>query len=159
MTRLTEEKSTRQARSTERTPAERQTRVPLGTLRSKLTAESREGYHRHWINDVAGRLSQALAGGYNFVHSKGEKVGEGQELSSYNLGTMTSRIVGNHENGAPMSAYLMEIKQEWRDEDMAEKAKADALIDEQIKGGALDDGGEFGNEHRYIPDGGIKYNP
>ena len=70
---------------------------------------------------------------------------------------MVSRIVGSHENGSPMSAYLMEIKQEWRDEDVAEKAKAAANIDEQIRGGTADDGGEFGNEHRYIPDDGIKY--
>lgn len=158
MPRQTAVKTKRQPRTTERASGdERKQRIPLGTLRSKLTAERREGYHRHWINDTAGRLQMALDGGYEFVKVQGEKVGDFGHIGGQDLGTMVSRIVGSHENGTPMRAYLMEIKQEWRDEDVAEKLKAAQDIDDQIRGGTIDDGGELGHEHRYSPDGGIKY--
>lgn len=158
MPRITPEKTTRQARPVTREPKnERKKRVPLGTMRSKLSAETREGYHRHWINDKPGRLQQALDGGYEFVKAQGESVGDLGTIEGNDLGTMTSRIVGTHESGVPMRAYLMEIKQEWRDEDVAEKAKAAAEIDEQIRGGTIGDDSELGHEHRYSPDGGIKY--
>ena len=98
----------------------------------------------------------ALDGGYNFVAQVGEKVGDAEQIGGHSLGSMLSVIVGSHENGSPMRAYLMEIKQEWRDEDVAEKLKVANAIDDQIRAG-IEDGGEFGNEHRYIPEGGIKY--
>ncbi len=136
----------------------RKQRVPLGTPRSHLTAETREGYHRHWINDKPGRLELAIDGGYEFVKDKNGKVGEHGNLGSHDLGSMVSRIVGTNEGGTPLRAYLMEIKQEWRDEDVKAKLSIAYEIDNQIRNGqAGDDGNEYGNDHRYVPEEGINY--
>lgn len=135
----------------------RKRRVPLGQIRSKLSAEAREGFHRLWVNDYPeGHLQQALDAGYEFV--KGDvKIGDHGELGGHDLGSMRSEIVGTKPDGRAMRGYLMEIKQEWHDEDMAEQLKRAQAIDDQIRSGTAGDDPEHGNENRYIPEDGIKY--
>lgn len=126
-------------------------RVPLGVPRMKLTSGHREGYVRRWINDD--RLQSAEKGGYSYVRLEDAgEVGTFDVSQRNGLGDKVSRVVGRHQNGSPMMAYLMEIKQEWYDEDQRAKQ---APIDEQemaIKRGA----GPGNQEGRYIPDVGIK---
>jgi len=136
--------------------APRKRRVPLGSHRSVLDAKTREGFHRLWVNDYPeGHLQQALDGGYTFCDAEEQKDGN---IRSYELGTMRSEIVGTRPDGSSMRGYLMEIKNEWYEEDMAESLKPAREIDDQIRSGtAGDDGNEHGNENRYVPEGGIKY--
>jgi hypothetical protein len=69
-----------QAQASERAAVireERKKRVPLGVPRTKLTAPTRPGYQRRWINDDAkGRLQHAKEGGYTHVEDPNLLVGE-----------------------------------------------------------------------------------
>jgi len=100
------------------------TRVPLGGLRTKLNVKPIEGYVLRWMNDFSGRIQDAEQAGYEFV-SYTEIGGIGQSSTSpesQEMGEKVSKQVGVTETGAPLIAYLMKIKQEWYDEDQAEKA-------------------------------------
>lgn len=153
------------SRETDRDEANnpRKRRVPLGSIRSKLTAEAREGYHRLWVNDYPeGHLNEALDAGYEFVRND-IKIGDFGDLLGNDLGSMRSQIVGTKPDGSPMRGYLMEIRQDWHDEDMAENVKRAQEIDDQIASGAAgDQGNEYDTDNRYVPGGGespVKYHP
>lgn len=111
-------------------------RQPFGATTFKLTAAAREGYHRHWFNEVLDRLDQAQRAGYTFVKEEGKRV---------------KRVVGVAKGGGPLTAYLMEIPQQWYEEDMARTQRNVDEIDAAIRGG------QIGNqEERYVPEKGIK---
>ena len=144
----------------ETTARARKERVPFGVARQKMAVREIPGYFACWINDVGDRINQAIEGGYEFT-DKAEigKVGEGLEQSTWVQGqdstdTRVSMIVGKHENGSPLRAYLMKIKQEFRVEDMAERQKAHDEIDASLRGGNIN--GTNGQDGRYIPSQGIK---
>lgn len=136
----------------------RKERVPLGILRQKLKADQREGYSRRWINDKPGRLDDAVAAGYEFVKDpdNGLKIGEGNDVSQIGgVGSVVSRIVGQHEDGRPMKAYLMEVDKDLWDEDQAAKMQALDEKEASIQRGQ-DDQGRPGRDGRYVPTTGIK---
>ena len=125
----------------------RKERVGLGVARSKLSAPTRAGYMRRWVNDTEGRLLMAENADYQFVTDTGTKIGD-TDIDNVNrdLGARVSRVV---DKTTGQKAYLMEIKQEFYDEDQAKKAAGVAATDQLIKKGKLD-----GEDHRYIPDQG-----
>ncbi len=51
-------------------------RVPLGAPRLRLAVEGRPGYKRRWVNDVGGRIEQAVEGGYSLVGRDGTEFKE-----------------------------------------------------------------------------------
>lgn len=113
-------------------------RKPFGSTEQKLSAPKREGYHRHWFNDVLDRVQRATEAGYK--HVKDERTGAAMQ-----------RVVGVSPMGGPLHAYLMEIPVAWYLEDMErEKRKADE-IDEQIRGGAI---AKKEGDERYVPNDG-----
>lgn len=117
----------------------RETRRSFGSMDQKLRAEKRPGFHRHWFNEVPGRIDDAREAGYEHVldrHGKHEK-----------------RVVGKHQSGDPLFAYLMEIPEEWYTEDMERLQSRIDETDSAIKRGAL---GEQQGENRYVPAQGIK---
>lgn len=136
----------------------RKDRVPLGILRTKLRADQRDGYNRRWVNDKPGRLDDAVNAGYGFVADPEDelRVGDGGDVAQIaGVGTVISRVVGTHEDGRPMRAYLMEIEKDLYDGDQEEKGR---LLDEKedsIRRGQ-DDKGRPGREGRYVPATGIK---
>ena len=81
------------------------------SLGQKLAYAPREGYHRHWFNDTAGRIQEFYQKGYEHVKD--------------NEGKNVSRVVGTAESGGPLHAFLMEIPEEWWREDVA-KAEAES---------------------------------
>lgn len=85
-------------------------RKPFGNRDQKLAYPSRPGYHRHWFNDDPGRVMQAEAAGY--VHVTTER------------GDNVKMVVGIGRGGQPQVAFLMEVRQEWFDEDMAAQDQA-----------------------------------
>ncbi len=137
----------RTERSDSREETGRSTRVPLGVSRPKLAVPQRQGYVRRWVNDVEGRLQGAEAGGYQFVENSALQAGT-QDVDNVNrdLGARMSRVV---DKSTGMKAYLMEIKQEFHEEDQKLKMREVDEIDSAIKRGALGD-----DESRYIPDKG-----
>jgi len=130
-------------------PRQRLKRIPLGVPVSKLAIKKRDGYHRHWMNDNGARIQQAEQAGYQFVE-KESLSGTAQK----GLGTKVSQIVGTKEDGTPLTAYLMEIKQEWYDEDQSLMQAEVDKVDEAIKTGNVS--GTVGEDGRYIPKEGIK---
>lgn len=124
---------------------QRKQRIPFGVPRTKLSVSAGiPGYHLHWINDVSGRIYGAQEGGYEYVAPK-EVGAEGNE-------TQVKRLVGTNEDGSPMFAYLMKIRQEWYEEDKAESQKVNDEIERAIKGGKLN---EQSGDNRYVPREGI----
>lgn len=112
----------------------RQSRNVFGQHRQKLTYDGREGYHRHWFNDTGSRIGDAENGGYTKVLGKD--------------GKPVSKIVGTAEGGGPLIALLMEIPQEWYDEDMAEQQEAVDAREALLKRGKLE---EHPDDRRYVP--------
>jgi len=109
-------------------------RKPFGSQTQKLAYPPRTGFHRHWFNEEPGRIDAALAAGYTHVEDK-----EGRKVQ---------RIVGVNAAGGPLNAYLMEIPEEWYQEDMAEQQR---LVDEKdaaIREGSV--GGRPGEDGRYV---------
>lgn len=82
----------------------REIRKPLGAYQLKLALPKRHGYHRHWFNDVAGRIDDAVSNGWTFVRGK-----DGENLS---------RVVGAGRDGGALRAYAMEIPLVFWQEDM-----------------------------------------
>lgn len=122
-------------------PVTRERRKPFGSQIQKLAYETRAGYHRHWFNDSPGRIEQALEAGYTHVEDKESK--------------KVSRVVGINPAGGAQMGFLMEIPQEWYDEDMARQAEIDAEKERAIKSGSV--AGKPGEDGLYIPkDRGIK---
>jgi hypothetical protein len=114
-------------------------RKPFGTMEQTMAYPKREGFHRHWFNDVKDRISRAQEAGYEHVKGKDDK--------------NTSMVVGVAEGGGPLHAFLMEIPQEWYNEDMAAQQK---IVDDReavIKRGEAD---RQEGDGRYVPSQGIK---
>jgi hypothetical protein len=145
MGRPTREES--EAKRAGREEAGRQSRVPLGVARAKLSVPTRPGYVRRWVNDMEGRLQMAEQGGYQFATDQSLQIGA-VDVDNVNrdLGARISRVV---DRTTGLKAYLMEIKEDFYREDQQAKAQKVAEKDRLIKTGKLDDG-----ESRYIPDEG-----
>ena len=113
-------------------------RVPFGTMGQKLAYEAREGFHRHWTNDTPGNVAARLSGGYEHVKDK-----EGKPVSA---------VVGTLEGGGPLIAYLLEIPNEWYEEDIRkQQEEVDRRVDALKRGEANRQQGDC----RYIPAQGI----
>lgn len=77
----------------------------------------------------------ALAAGYTHVEDK-----EGKKVV---------RIVGVNPAGGPLNGYLMEIPEEWYQEDMIAGQKKVDELDASIRRGDI--AGEVGKDGRYVP--------
>lgn len=116
----------------------RRQRKPFGSHQQKLAYPERPGYHRHWFNDIPGRIHRANEAGYDHVlDDKGQPV---------------KRVVGVQEGGGALFAYLMEIPEEWWKEDLDEVQKRVDEMHNAIKQGRHE-GSEPGKT--YIPNQGI----
>lgn len=113
-------------------------RKPFGSMEQKLAYEQRPGYHRHWFNDVGGRIMRAQEAGYEHVRDR-----DGKEVK---------KVVGVAEGGGPLWSFLMEIPEEWYQEDMrAQQDEVDAK-EASIKRGQFE---QKEGDGRYVPSQGI----
>lgn len=117
---------------------QRSARKPFGSMSLKLDYPQREGFHRHWFNDIPGRVDRAKEAGYENVKS--------------NDGKPVSRVVGVAEGGGALTAYLMEIPEEWYQQDIAQEQNHIAEKEAAMKRGVVE-GAEGGNQ--YVPSQGI----
>jgi hypothetical protein len=90
-------------------------RKPFGSQEQKLSYPNRDGYHRHWFNDVPGRLMRANEAGYEQVKDRD--------------GKPVCMVVGVGRGGGALTAYLHEIPLEDYQEDMA---AADSVVHERL---------------------------
>lgn len=113
-------------------------RIPFGVPRGKLgVLRGIPGYHLHWLNDVGSRIQEAIAGGYEFVMRDEVSLMPGVVPSNSELGDRVSRIVGAQEEGNPVRAYLMKIKEEWWQESQAAVQSQVDKTDRAIRKGVL----------------------
>ena len=139
----------------------RQERVPLGTLRSKMTIPTglidEKNYQGRWVVDRPGRLEAAEQGGYAFVKdaSMTIPVGEGTDGRDA-MSTSICRTVGTHEGGKVMKAYLMKIRRDWYEADQKKKQVEVNKTDQAIQEGQI---ARQPGDKRYIGSQGIKYTP
>ncbi len=104
---------------TKPTRPKRPVRVPLGT-RSVLTAPKREGYERRFVNEDGDRVSDFQAAGYEIVRDK-VQVGDPKAGKATQIGSAVNPSVGDGKK-----AVLMEIKEEFYEED--QKRKQDEIL-------------------------------
>lgn len=111
-------------------------RKPFGSMSLKLAYPVRPGFHRHLFNDIPGRVQRAQEAGYEHV-----KGGDGKPVC---------RIVGTAEGGGPLTAFLMEIPEEWYNADMKlEQEQIDAK-EEVMRRGKFES-----PDQGYVPSQGI----
>lgn len=108
-------------------PVTRRRRASTGGHALKLAAPTRPGFTRRWFNDDGNRLADAHELGYDHVHEAG--------ITTTDLGSRTSRLVGTKANGEPLRAYLMETPDELYAEGLAEKEAHNRQIDDAIAAG------------------------
>lgn len=111
----------------------RRRRKPLGQPQQKLNATVPDGFVGYWFNDKPGRISQALEAGYTFVNDQGADAGEDRSQARFEL-------VGTHEDGSPLHAYLMAIPREWHEEDQLAKQEPIEATEEAIRRGRVNPG-------------------
>ena len=95
----------------------RAVRSPFGVTTQKLALPVRPGYHRHWFNDVAGRIDEATTSGW--AHVKDQKTGQPMK-----------RTVGSGRDGGALIAFAMELPEVfWQEEMDARHKRAAEQID------------------------------
>ena len=127
----------------EESKQERRTRIPLGTLRKKMSLDAKtmdmlksRGLVPRWINDSnnGNRIKEAIEGGYDFVTSDGNII-VGDAVTKENKKKRISKQVGVTKENTPLFAYLMAIKREFYEEDKEAKEAVNKLVDDAILGG------------------------
>lgn len=81
-------------------------RQPFGAMHQKLALPPRIGYHRHWFNDVAGRIDEAKASGWAHIKNPRD-------------GTPLKRSVGTGRDNNVLYGYAMELPEVFWQEEMA----------------------------------------
>ena len=136
------------------------TRIPMSSPQQKLSVPDIPGFHLHWMLGGAARISQALAGGYEFVDPSEVDLGtrgiadNASAEGSTDLGSRVSVSAGSGlgEDGAPERLYLMKIKQEWWTADQLALEDRNEQIAATLRGGRTVGGDPSGSDHNYIPD-------
>ena len=118
-------------------------RQPFGALHQKLALPQRIGYHRHWFNDVAGRVDEAKASGWAHIKNPRD-------------GTPLKRVVGTGRDNNVLYAFAMELPEVFWQEEMdarhqQAKEKIDAIKAKPFRAQAgqaqASDQGKFYNPH------------
>ena len=95
-------------------------REQFGSMSLKLAMPTRSGYHRHWFNDVAGRLDEAQRSGWAHVNDRA-------------TGKPLKRTVGSGRDGGALVAYAMELPEVFWQEEMEARNKVASDKLESIK--------------------------
>ncbi len=111
-------------------------RTPIGTTQ-RLVAPKRAGYKRRYVNDVENRIEMFKAAGYEVVGGHVE-TNSGQAGLDSQMGNAVHKSVGNGTK-----AVLMEIKEEWYNEDQAAKQERIAESETALQS-AKDKQGHYG---------------
>lgn len=108
----------------------RRKRAPVtGEQRLKLSAPTRPGYVRRFVNDSGNRIRDLYDRDYEYVEDK--------SISTDGEGTRVCRRVGVKKDGSPLYAYLMEVPEKYYQEDQREKQRPLDEFDEAILRGEV----------------------
>ena len=112
---------------------QRAKRAPING-RNILTASNKEaGYEYRFVNDVGDRIQIFQERGWELVDAKDVRIGDRRVESGGALGSKAQASVDKQGT----KAFLMRIKNEWYEEDQAEKTKALAEQEKSMKQSAL----------------------
>ena len=96
----------------------RAVRTPFGSMSQKLALPKRPGYHRHWFNDVAGRIDEATQSGWSHI------------LNPRDGNKPLKRVVGTGRDNGVLNAYAMELPEVfWQEEMEVRHKEASAKVD------------------------------
>ena len=119
-------------------------RIPAGQPITRLTTRGiPKGYRGYWAKES--QFSELLDAGYTFVYKENVEVGS-MSTRNPSLGSLIRCDFGRDD------LYLMKIREDWYQENMAEKQKIVNLRDAQIHGGTV---APFKNDYR--PKDGINF--
>ena len=108
-------------------------RTPISG-RNVLTVSNKEpGYEYRFVNDVGDRVEIFKERGWELVEAADVRIGDRRIESAGPLGSKAQASVDKQGT----KAFVMRIKQEWYEEDQAEKAKAIAEQELAMKQQAL----------------------
>ena len=131
--------------------AGRRKRIPMSSVQRKMEVAAIDGYYLYWAAEI--NIPAMMEAGYEFVdrsevHMVSQALAGDKSLSgNTDLGTRVSMVGSlSGPNGGPERAYLMKIRQEWRDEDKAALDAANSRILQGI----------FKGEQIAAPDGTIR---
>lgn len=134
------------------------TRRPMSMPQLSLAVPEIPGYYLYW--HLSTQVEQALAAGYEFVESEevslsNRGVANDQELDGNDdLGSRVSRIAGAGEGVNAPRLYLMKLRNEWREKDVAAMGARNEAVAASIRGGQV--GGD-GAPAETAADKGRKY--
>ena len=134
--------------------ARRQERIPIGQ-RNRLTAPKRPGYVRRFVNTTPGRVQMFEDAGYQLVT---DQTYDPENPGVVKIGDRTSGAtpMGSavvEDVGGGQQAVLMEIREDWYNEDQAKKARRLDEMEAQIKRRPTKDGlyGSVATERSGLP--------
>lgn len=125
-------------------PSKRRPRASVGGFGTKLSAPSREGYQRRFVNDTGNRIAEMEALGYTLVEEPG--------VQSFDPGSRINRLAGTKDGGAPLKTYLMETPIELYQQGRSEMEEENAVVDRAIVTGK-DSAGGLTDRETYTPQG------
>lgn len=132
-------------------------RIPMSLPQLMLGVPEIPGFVMHWFADRPGRISRAQAAGYVYVDPDEVRINnfaladELTKTGNTDMGTRVSIHGGTAENGGSERLYLMKIKQEWYDKDMALREEASDRVVEVLRHGLT------GSERERITDATKRY--
>lgn len=86
-------------------------RAPFGAMSQKLALPKRPSYHRHWFNDIAGRIDEATQSGWSHI------------LNPREGNKPLKRVVGTGRDNGALFAYAMELPEVFWQEEMDARHK------------------------------------
>jgi hypothetical protein len=98
----------------------------MSVPQQKLASAEIPGYYLYWMLGNA-RVEQALRAGYEFVGNNEGQLnnvslgGDAKVSGNTDMGSRVSVVAGDEldTDGQPKRLYLMKLKEEWRQEDLA----------------------------------------
>lgn len=108
----------------------RPTRTPIH--KSKLLAsEPREGYRRRVVLEAPGRIQMFLDAGWTFCN-KDQNNSDNRVQDASSLDSVDRRVINRGRDATAHTGVLMEIPEEFYNEDFAEKQKENDRIEEML---------------------------
>lgn len=116
-------------------------RIPMNLPTTKLAVPEIPGYYLYWF--LGENVPRAQRAGYEFVdQDEVDMVNTGladnaSKSGNSDMGTRVSSVAGGLVEGSmePRRLYLMKIRQEWRDKDVAALEQVNERIAAAIRGG------------------------
>jgi len=108
-------------------------RTPINGRNVLSVSNKQAGYHYRFVNDTGDRVQSFLDNGWEQVAADDVIVGDRRVAAAKGLGSKAQASV----NKDGTKAFVMRIKQDWFDEDQAEKAKHVDELEKSMKQQAL----------------------